>query len=342
MSLIVSLIRPFWLPGLSAVSGRVTQGLHDWFVAKKYESYDALVSPAAGVTQANSFTLTVADAAPLLSAWAFDCSRMATAAFESMGSVFRIECLPRSTSWITLKTYYAAFFAAHSILRMLGTSCSYLEPKTTIAINTVIDLYGMSGGLTVPNGGYQCNYDTTLRKLSCKRDDTPKGGAHQFLWEIFLERMRRLGSDILAGPGVTADKNSGAGQLAYLCENLCSGGIARGGWLSEIRNQVNYQHRLGAWFPYSGSTKAASESLHKLVSNWKQSSLEISLTMKTGGELPRFSRTCLFIVNLARELASDMATRHPGNNSFHRYGTVSLFSLMKDRSKTSKSAPAKT
>src|SRR5207249_1610921 len=151
-------------------------GLGDWFRGKRYECYDLLMPASVGATYADRFTLSVADDRALLSAFAFDCNRMALAAFESMTCILRVEALPRTTAWLLLKAYYAGFFAAHAILRILGLSCSYLEGEIPTAIGTVIDAYSMTNGLRINGGGYRCEFDAAKKRLTCTRDGAPKGG----------------------------------------------------------------------------------------------------------------------------------------------------------------------
>jgi hypothetical protein len=72
MSIASDVIRPFWLRDLNNVSGIVTKDLAYWFNDKDYQVYDPL--------QPNLFILFASSEQPLLSAFAYDTSRMTLAA----------------------------------------------------------------------------------------------------------------------------------------------------------------------------------------------------------------------------------------------------------------------
>src|SRR5690349_5535781 len=129
MPILEDSIRPFWLPGLNDVSGRVGKGLGGWIRDEDFQIYSPI--------QPTVFTLAVADASPLVIAYAGDLNRFATASIESAVSIARIGNLSRSTAWAIIKSYYSAFFAAHSILRMLGVAVSRLDGHQVQSINKI-------------------------------------------------------------------------------------------------------------------------------------------------------------------------------------------------------------
>jgi hypothetical protein len=323
----VDLIRPYWLPGLHAVSGKVLHGLHEWFVNKDYQAYDPLVA-VPETSRVDHFYLTVTESRPLVTSIACDCNRVSIACFESLSSITQIENIPRSTAWLLVKYYYAAFFAAHSILRMLGISCSYLDGDQPAAVNEIFSLFGSDKGLKITSGNYKCTFDAQTKKLLCIRSGNDKGGTHQFLWRCFYEEIKRLSDQILTGKGQTSAKQLLAAQLISLAENLCAAGNPGGGWLSFMRNRVNYKHHFGSWFPYAQSSKASADQLFEIRHLWQVSTEKLSLDFRSGGELNRFVRTCAFIISLCRELVLDMSSRHPSGRSFHRYGTMALLNLL--------------
>lgn len=326
MSLLAALIRPFWLPGLNAISGRAISGLSEWFLRRTYQVYTPLqsTSPSSRVDQ---FTLTMADSSLLLPAFASDCNRLATASFETVQSINRVRSLPRSTAWLLVKYYYAAYFGAHAILRMLGVSCSNIDAIQATAINEVIDLYGMANGLKVPSGTYQCSYTSMNKELRCVRQVSDKGGSHQYLWSIYYYEMRSLSARILSTSGIRSDQQEVASKIDELCDVLCNKGCTGGGWLSNVRNKVNYQHEFGAWYPYAGMSKSAADQLYECRNLWTRDALKIPLASSPAGDQSRFLSACAFIISLARLMVVDMAERHPENKSFHRQGSVAFLNL---------------
>ena len=327
MSLLAAIIRPFWLPGLHSVSGRAVSGLGTWFISKPYQAYHPL-QPSTTSSRVDRFILSVADSSLLLHAYASDCSRLGMASFETIHSINRIRGLPRSTAWLLVKYYYASYFAAHAILRMLGVSCSNIDGVQSAVINEVIDVYGMANGFKVPSGTFRCSYDPRNREFVCTRQTSDRGGSHQFLWTTFHEEMRRLSTKILSMSGVRKDQQEVSAKIDELCDVLCSNGNPSGGWLSSVRNKVNYQQDLGAWFPYTGVTKSTADKLFDTRTLWNKDALKIPLTSKSSGDPARFLGTCAFIISLARLMILDMSERHPENKSFHKYGTVAFLNLL--------------
>src|SRR5207248_4554307 len=99
-------------------------------------------------------------------------------------------------------------------------------------------------------------------------------------------------------------------------------------WLSVVRNNINYKHQMGAWFPYERTERNYPDAYHQLCSDWNEPSLTIPLKSRSGSDGHRFLRTCIFIVSLVREVITDMASRNPERRSFHKYGSLALFGLL--------------
>src|SRR5262245_17162076 len=149
MPIVTDVIRPFWLAGLNDVTGNVSQSLAGWFASGKYQVYSPL--------QIDSFTLHVSEVKFLLSAFAYDCSRMAVVSFESINIISRNENFPKSTAWLIVQTYYAAFFAAHAIMRILGISCSQLNNSAISQIYKISSLFGQTNNIkSISQGFYVC------------------------------------------------------------------------------------------------------------------------------------------------------------------------------------------
>lgn len=78
---------------------------------------------------ADTFILRVNDTPTLKAAIANDCNRMAMASFETIAGIQKEPHLPKSGAWGIIRSYYASFFAAHTILRIFGGSCTQLEQE---------------------------------------------------------------------------------------------------------------------------------------------------------------------------------------------------------------------
>ncbi|MES2332638.1 MAG: hypothetical protein V4539_23725 [Bacteroidota bacterium] len=108
-------------------------------------------------------------------------------------------------------------------------------------------------------------------------------------------------------------------------------GSNNGGWLSRIRNDINYKHLHGTWYPYNDSKKYYSE-LNKFLNDWKSSPLSIELSNLVGKELVRFISTCQFLIGVSREVSIDMSKRCSVGKSFQLNGSLSLLNVAKVRS----------
>lgn len=322
MSIAADAIRPFWISGLNDITGNVTKDMAAWFCDREYQVYDSL--------RPNSFILSVAREDPLLSAFAFDCNRMAVAAFESIAAVHRISSFPKSIAWLVIKSYYAAFFSAHAILRMLGISYSKIDSPQASSVYMIADLFGKTNDQSVSKGYYECAYHSADKKLICAKIGGSGGGAHESFWTSFFQRMRKLSNDILSIDGFATSSQQVSAKLSELCENLSFAHCNNGSWLSFIRNGVNYRHHFGAWYPYR-DYKSYYDRLYDNCTSWKSDPMAINLRLAQGRTIERFQATCSFIIGLCSVLVSDMAKRCSLGKSFHRYGSMAFLNLLEQR-----------
>jgi hypothetical protein len=320
MSIIAGPLRAFWVPGLNAISGRVIKGLSGWVLDEEYQIYSPL--------QPDSFVLSVSAPEKLLSSYAADINRCSMASFESINSAAKIEALPRSTAWLVIKSYYAAFFAAHAISRILGTAFVQFERVHSNSVNSIATLFGMANTQNVSRGYYECTYDFSQKELSCKKAKSESGGVHEIFWGNIYHLVQNLSNSVISTSSGTASNNQQVSvKLSELAENLARGATGQGNWLSFIRNKVNYAHRFGTWFPYS-EERAYLPRLFDHKEDWLSDPMSIDLTSYGDKDLLRFQATCNFFISLCRILVSDMAVRSSGKKSFHQYGSVALLNLM--------------
>jgi hypothetical protein len=319
MSNIESSLRAFWLPGLNAVSGKVFKGLGGWIADEEYQIFSPL--------RQDSFTLSLSAPDQLLFAIAADVNRCAIASFESINAVNKSNVLPRSTAWLVIKSYYAAFFGAHAIARMLGIGFLQFERTHANSVNKIADLFEMSNNVTVLRGYYAYNYDAEKKQIIFNRVKAESGGVHEIFWGIFYSLIRKLSDEVISSvTSSPANNHQVSAKLNELAANLSHGSMARGNWLSTIRNSVNYSHRLGAWFPYA-EQRSHFATLYNNRDKWLNDPMSIDLTSHADSDLLRFQATCSFIISLCRVLVSDMAARNSGKKSFHEYGSIALLNL---------------
>lgn len=323
MSLVNDAIRPFWIKDLNKITGRQSYSFSDWTITRNYEIYTDI--------QSNSFILEISQDLyenTLLKSFAFDCNRMASASFESIQLISQSELRPKSTAWLVIQSYYSAFFAAHSILRMLGISCSQLETQSISRIEEIADLYGYKKGVKIDTGYYRCQYNSTSRKLHCKHLKASGGGSHENFWKTFRNELKELSNQILSQSLIpSADAQNVSTKIDKMCSNLCYQGMNGANWLSFIRNKVNYQHQFGCWFPYESVRKQSVAQLYETSQTWLSDPMDIDLNRTE--DILLFCRTCNFIVSLCRSLVENMSDRCPKgkSKSYLADGSIQLLRL---------------
>ena len=323
MSILGEVIRPFWLPGLNDVSGMHVKGLGGWICDEEYQVYSPVTS--------TSFVLNVANPEPLLEAYSADINRIAVASFETPNSLIRSSTFPKSTAWLVIKTYYAAFFAAHAFIRMLGTSCLPLDRDQINSIATVADLYGNVPSKPMMGGLYRVTFSPAANQVEGVHIKSVAAGPHEAFWLIFHERIDRLSSEVLkTGVDTLSNRQLVSTKLSELASNLCFASSGKGRWLSVIRNAVNYNQKHSTWYPYAGQ-KPYYQQLFDKKSEWKDDPMDVDLTSHEGKDLRRFQATCNFIVGMLRTSIAEMVRRCSAGKSFHTYGSVAFLNLSEQR-----------
>lgn len=324
MALLTAPLRPFWIPGLNAVAGHVEKGLAGWFSDSEFQVHSQI--------QSDAFGLHVSFHESILPAFAADINRCAVAAFESIYQIQPVNHFPKSLGWLVIKSYYGAFFAAHSLLRTFGTAFAQIDRQQAGSITQIASLFGLSKGVAVSAGYYKCVYEAATQSLTCEKINTSAGGVHEVFWSVVYKRVREISATLLTSTfGLAKDNQAVAAKLMELSENLSYASFGGGSWLSHVRNIVNYNHRLGAWYPYSGQLAYAKQ-LFRTQKTWLQDAMTINLSSHGDQDLLRFQQTCNFLVGMCREISLDMATRCPSGKSFHLFGSVAFLNLMKQRS----------
>lgn len=314
MSVFADEFRPFWLAGMHKVSGRQQKGLLGLLAERSYQIYTP-VSPTMAV-------LHFQDWEHVASAFAADCGRMSSATLETVEGITQSEALPKSAGWLMVRGYYAAFFAAHSVERMLGRSISQLDGSATHAVDTVASAFGMLSGGNLGRGTFVCVANSAAQTLTLQK--TYADGAHEALWNDFIDLLRNVTAKMLGQSQASAAAQRVVGKLVELETSLTNSGAIEGGnWLSLVRNRVNYQHTFGAWFPYRERV-AYYDKLYEKMDGWRKDPDNLSIWPQPGRDVQRFIETCAMLVAICRELCTDMAKRCPVGKSFHDYASVGL------------------
>jgi hypothetical protein len=302
----------FWLRDLHKVRGSPREDMKAWLQKREY----IITAPQT----ATVFSLQVIREADFLSSIAYDSNRMACAAIETMVAITQIKTLPRSTAWLIIQAYYAAFFAAHALLRMFGVVCFQIDATTAAALARVANSQGSLPPTGFEKGFYVCTYDSTTKLLSFTKSAAASRGSHEILWEVFIQKLRQMAHELLAASSIYTPF---AVKLTELETILCERGHATGGSLSNIRNSVNYRHEFGTWFPYRG-VSLSPEQLFKLAGKWTAYPVTIETSPSSRNVLGMQLAASVFIVSVCRLVAIDMGNKCPAGRSFQSYGCVAL------------------
>jgi hypothetical protein len=320
MSPTAEALRLFWVPGLNEVTGPQIKDISGWICDEEFQVYSPI--------EQEDFTLFVDRTSPLLNGYAAEITRISIAAFETLSSVARLGMLTKSTAWMVIKTYYASFYAAHSIMRMFGISCTPTGRAQIKSIDTIATAYGYPIQ-HLPRGGlYELTFNSERKELKVSYIRSISAGPHGSFWRIFCLYLEKLIPQILTSATLTVqDQQSAATKIQELISNLSFGGGPKANWLSMVRNVVNYDQGMSAWYPYQNRPKYY-EQLFSHVNEWKSDMSTIDLISHQDEDLRRFQATCNCIVALCREMAQEMATRCSTGKSFHRYGSLACLNLL--------------
>jgi hypothetical protein len=211
---------------------------------------------------------------------------------------------------------------------MLGISCSQINHQQAASVYEIASIFGATNGQPVSQGYYKCQYETPLKKLRCEKINAVGGGVHESFWAVFKDEMKVLSNRVLTTNGIRTNQQQVSIKLRELCDNLCHAQCGNGSWLSFMRNEINYRHRMSAWFPYR-EYKKYYDRLYRVSETWESDPMDINLRFEYGRDPMNFLMTCVFIISLCRVLTTDMAERCSSGKSFQYYGGVSLLSFLR-------------
>lgn len=283
-----------------------------WVANQKY-----FVDPGMSST---CFTLRTQDSEGLRAALANDCNRMSMAAIESICGVQAELLFPKSSGWPTIRSYYAAFFAAHALLRVFGYSFSQLETEYTKKIFEVAEALNVHGGLrNIENGFYKIKIDNHFTTLIFEKQKD----SHKDMWRGFLALIEQLIDDIKKTTAISDHKIKAMDLLIEVRRSVTKNGSrSMGNWLSELRNQVNYQHLHGAWFPYEvGAVNR--RMVEAISSSWKKPTDTFN-TLSRQRELEIFFESTALLLSLLREILCVCAERVGDNGSVFHNGALRM------------------
>jgi hypothetical protein len=183
--------------------------------------------------------------AQLISHISFDFERFSLASLETF-STYLLENTDRSlVGWPLLKLYYSAFFSAHAIVRSQGAGVVNFDADDLKNINRLIKIHDETqSGLSAGTFVYQIVRST--RPTLIVKPMTERGGVHEAFWKYFVTYLDSAAAEAaLTGQPDAAEFVAGAKELA----DAIKVGSRSSVWFSAMRNEINYQHKYGVWFP---------------------------------------------------------------------------------------------
>jgi len=261
------------------------------------------------------FTTFINNPTKTLEFYSHEADRFAAAAFESIeDNGISATRHPRSIGWRLIKTYYAAFFALHSLIRIHGWACTRINSDTIKIVNKGLasiypDSEKVSGGL------YLIKSENSGSELSFEKINTgASGGSHEALWYFLEKYIDVIIYTTLRNEGDPEETQIAIGTLEAFKEFIRQKGGSI--WFTQVRNRVNYSHGYGAWFPYAGSTCDFNR-LDIAIAKWKEAP-EKNIPNTSLDEPLQFTMACAFIVAMCRTSIADLRYRAAAQSPFKK------------------------
>lgn len=244
----------------------------------------------------------------LADAIASEVSRFSCAAYESLLDAEPGPHADRALGWALVRYYYATFYAAHALLRISGQSVTMVSQQTALRLNAVGGQYlGMSPGMTA--GLHLVRIDPQNRScVSVSKIGGSSGGSHEEMWRLFLALVVELEGQLILTQGQSQDALLAVQTLIELRKQLCRRGKSNGSWLSSVRNDLNYRHEHGVWYPYRVTGKAATSLIFRMR-RWLPTAPDGYEIGKVNDDLGCFVDSCNVMTRLLTAALFDLSSR---------------------------------
>jgi hypothetical protein len=295
MSVVVDALQPIIVRGLFSLRGRaLVANLPDVITTVRKAGFDL------DFVDSEDVRVDFRDRALVAEAIGGDASRFAVAAFVSLS------CLPELANvngfaWELIKLYYAAFYAGHCILRLVGQSCSNLDGTHIDRLQELAAAIDPAQPFPLSRGLHHCVLHASQTGFSIKKARIPSGGDPAAFWKIFSTFLAAHDESVLHGHLAPSDARYVFLKLSALRAILSSHGSIGGNWLSRVRNDLQYRHGFNAW-PPSSMKQSKRDLFSRLAVQWKNDPMGIELDYPPGNDLGQFVSACAFLVSLCRVL----------------------------------------
>lgn len=302
MSLFADAFQPTIVRDLFSLGGRPSiRHLSDTITNAPKSGYDLDADAAI-----NEVRVDFRETAFITEAVAGDAGRFASACFSSMVGIASAIENPETMGWALIRLYYAAFYGGHSLLRLLGRSCTYFDHRQTGRIRAVFAATGSPLAFDLPSGLYSCTLNPGRTGFGMMQTRGRVGGAHETFWELFDKLLSEFSEDALSGHMRLRDAQDVFAKMQAVRRIYRRGAGAI--WLSAVRNEIQYRQGLGVWVPLTVN-RSRRASLSRLADQWMRDPMSIDVDALSSGELPEFILACAFTTSLCRDVMSRVSER---------------------------------
>ena len=298
----LELLRSLWMPHSHVIDENCPQSLKVWLTDGNYYLNNNPPSLSIFVNNSEDFKKSIS----------VDAFRLTMHAAQTLFELEKASAYLKFTSWQVIQTYYAAFFAAHALLRFFGKSFSHLESGH---VNFLKQRCASEAGYTpdIPSTYYLIEYNAFDNNISFNRF----GESHKDLWKCFNTLIKDISNSALTLRASEQRKQNLSQIFASMSEAICCRCRYQGGnWLSVKRNDVNYKSMHGVWFPFSKSVPNFNAIFRKMR-DWRHCNIIYEDPNNIKNEIEKFFSTSISIVDLALSIATDyqFISKKPGKRS---------------------------
>ena len=269
----LELLRPLFVQGIfESKIGMDRKDFKSWISTGKYNISKMLDS--------RNIVINVNNDTVFYNMLVFDSCRMATASCETMESIKLNENLPKSFGWLAIQCYYAAFFAAHSIMRCFGYICSQLEKGHINMLCEYASALNLKTEEPIESGFYSGVYDSCVKNLFLRK----MKNTHEDTWYSFAECLKSISIEVLYVNGLTKNKQLLSAYLDGLIIGLNHNRHDKGNFLSYMRNSINYRQDYCSWHPY-GKKSLKTKKIMEMVRNWSKETVPITGVWKDAKDI---------------------------------------------------------
>lgn len=254
-----------------------------------------------------------------------DASRFSCSVLETMAGIERKKVISNSTAWLLVELYYAAFYSAHTMLRLSGCPFVQLEKQYCSILETNFALFNPSP-ICIEKG----IYSFSLNNASGNLEAVKYKDSHTDLWNILyqhFDKVRREIRDRTKYPLLDKDILLFNSIVEVIMDTFNYDGCSsQHNWLSVVRNKINYHHAYGIWFPFS--KHFSNDKYIDLLKKWKTNPYDLALLDRTD-EIDRFIVCCLMVISICVDFTSSFASKI-SSHSLLRINYNKIFELTKN------------